>query len=117
MKCPKCQHINPDDTLFCEECDHRMDQPGRVRENTLIQPLYGVLISLAAGLMSVIFSLVVIYGWYIPVVLGAVGLMLGSYSLTVTRRTAPDNQMMLTVLAMAGMALSVVGFVYGITLS
>ena len=25
MRCPKCGHDNPSDTLFCEECDWRLD--------------------------------------------------------------------------------------------
>ena len=25
-RCPKCGHDNPKDTLYCEECDWRLDQ-------------------------------------------------------------------------------------------
>jgi hypothetical protein len=27
MKCPKCQHENPDDAKFCNECAHKLTLP------------------------------------------------------------------------------------------
>ncbi|MCL2142665.1 MAG: zinc ribbon domain-containing protein [Methanomassiliicoccaceae archaeon] len=116
MKCPKCHHDNPDDTIFCEECDHRMDQPVR-RETATIPPLYAVIIALVLGVVSVICYFLTEEMWYVPVCVGAIGLVLGSYSMTVTRNTPNiDNKKELMILAGAAMGVSVIGFMLGITL-
>ena len=115
MKCPRCRHENSDDVLFCENCDHRMDQPVR-RESAALPPRYGAFIALALGIVSVILYFVTDI-WYAPTVIGAIGLVLGSYTLTVTRNTPElDNKKMLTAVAAASMAASVVGFMLGITM-
>jgi predicted nucleic acid-binding Zn ribbon protein len=116
MRCPKCGYDNPGDAIFCEECDHRIDQPVR-RDGAFLPPMYAVIIALALGVAAVICFLLTEDMWYLPVCLGAIGLVLGSYSLTVIRRSAAvDNKTVLSMFAGAAMALSVVGFVMGMTL-
>ena len=113
MKCPKCSHENSDDTLFCEECDHRLDQPFKQRTAT-ISPLIASMAALALGICSVVTFNFAEY--LVPVILGALGLFIGSYSLTVSRRSDTKNKMLFMIAAGAAMALSVIGFVWGITL-
>jgi hypothetical protein len=92
-----------------------MDQPVR-RETAFMPPRYAVFMALALGIVSVVFYFAT-DTWYAPVIAGAVGLVLGSYSFTVVKNSPNiDDKKMLTMLAAAAMAVSVVGFMLGITM-
>ncbi|MCL1905271.1 MAG: zinc ribbon domain-containing protein [Methanomassiliicoccaceae archaeon] len=113
MKCPKCQHDNDERTIFCEECDHRLDQP--YRKKTLIPPVYGALTASMLGVLSLITAFEET-AWFLPAVLGAVGIFLGSFSMSAVRKSGLENKMQWMALSGIGMALSVIGFMWGLSL-
>ena len=113
MKCPKCQHDNPPDTLFCEECDHRTDQP--YKEKMAIPVVYLIAAALALGIIALITYFFELQ-WFIPVAAGGVGLFLGGYSMSLARMSRGNDRMTLLALAGAAIAASAVGFMLGITL-
>ena len=114
MICRKCGHDNPQETIFCEECDHRLDMP-YVKKMTM--PVhYTVICSLALGLIATVLGLISGQGQYIPVIAGAFGIVLGTYSLRVSREVKDDSKRTLMMLSAAAAGLSVVGFMIGITL-
>ena len=113
MKCPKCQHDNDERTIFCEECDHRLDQPYKKR--TMVPPTYGALIALALGVISLMTAFEGT-AWFLPAVLGAIGIFLGSFSLSAARKANIQDKMQWMVLSGIGMALSVIGFMWGLSL-
>ncbi|MCL2890549.1 MAG: DUF2116 family Zn-ribbon domain-containing protein [Methanomassiliicoccaceae archaeon] len=113
MKCPKCQHDNPPETIFCEECDHRLDQP--YREKRTAPVIFFVLAAVVLGVLAVV-AYYLETAWFIPMASGGVGLFLGGYSMSLARISGAANANMLMVLAGAGMAASAVGFMLGITL-
>lgn len=111
MRCPKCGHDNPSDTLFCEECDWRLDVPYRPPKKR--NPLAFALVSLvigAAGLVLAFLDGTEIAG----LVLGAVGVLLGSYSVNVPRLLNSDNKTLCVSLAGIGLVLSMIGFILGL---
>jgi len=112
MKCPKCRQDNPEGTLFCENCDHRMDRPV-VKDKPFMPPRYAALIAVALGAVSILFYFATNM-WYAPAIAGAVGLLLGSYSFTLIWNTRKDGEKVLLIIAAAAMALSVIGFMLGI---
>ena len=113
MRCPKCHNDNPDDALFCENCDHRMDQPVR-REGPFMSPRYATLIALALGAVSLLFYFIA--GAAIAAVCtGAVGIVLGTYSLRVSRSVKGDDKTLMLILAVAATILSAAGFILGIS--
>ncbi|MDD4245345.1 MAG: zinc-ribbon domain-containing protein, partial [Candidatus Methanomethylophilaceae archaeon] len=75
MRCPNCGHENPEGTLFCEECDWRIDQAVRMKLGVI--SVYLAYISIALGAVAAIasFASVGIFG----VALVAVGMFLGGY--------------------------------------
>ncbi len=107
MICPKCGADNPEDTLFCEECDWRMDIPYKGPKNRNV----GLLSSLALiiGAVSVILAYFTAVG---GAAAGAVGLLIGGYSINAVRLVSPDNRNLLMALSGAGLLLSVVGFIF-----
>jgi len=113
MKCPKCQHDNPPETLFCEECDHRIDQP--YREKKVIPAVYLISAAVVLGILAMI-TWYLDMEWFIPVAAGGIGLFLGGYSMSLARLSDGENKNMLVILAGAAMAASAVGFMLGITL-
>ena len=54
MRCPKCGHDNPSDTLFCEECDWRLDVPYRPPKKR--NPLAFALVSLVIGAAALVLA-------------------------------------------------------------
>ena len=111
MRCPKCGHDNPPDTLFCEECDWRLDVGYRAPKKR--NPMAFVVIALVVGVVSVALGFVdgaAIGG----VVVGALGLVLGSYSVNLPRYLQDSNKGVCMGLAGVGMILSVFGFILGL---
>ncbi|MDR2866870.1 MAG: zinc ribbon domain-containing protein [Methanomassiliicoccaceae archaeon] len=113
MRCPKCHHDNPSDTLFCEECDHRTDQPYR-KKSVIMSPMHAAAIAITLGVISTLFSLVIKGNWIIPVCVGALGIVLGTYSLRVSREVKDDTKGTLMFLSVAAVVLSAMGFMLGI---
>lgn len=111
MICPKCGHNNPPDTLYCEECDWRLDQPFRKPKER--NPLVFSVAAFVIGIVSL--ALVAIDGAeYGSVAIGAVGLVIGSYSVNLPRYLNPDNKTLCMALAGAGAFLSIIGFIAGL---
>ncbi len=111
MNCPKCGTSNPPDALYCEECDWRLDQPYRKpRERN---PLAFSIAALIVGILSV--ALILVDGAeYGSVAIGAVGLVIGSYSVNIPRYLNPENKSLCMALAGAGTFLSIIGFIAGL---
>ena len=113
MKCPKCQHDNPPETIFCEECDHRLDQP--YREKKTMPALFFILAAVVLGVLALI-AYCLKTTWFIPVASGGMGLFLGGYSMSLARLSDAANKNVMLALAGVGMAAAAVGFMLGITL-
>ncbi len=110
MKCPKCGFDNPEGTLFCEECDWRVDQIYRPEKKR--NPLAFAGIACALGAVSAILGFAgVAIG---AVAAGAVGMVLSGYAVNLPRYIEGSNKGLCTALSGAGIALSVIGFLYGL---
>ena len=112
MKCPKCGHDNSPETLFCDECDWRTDQP--YRPKATVPRIYFALLAAVLGLSSLLM-------WYLEIAygaigLGAIGMVLGGHSTAFIRITNPESRVPMMVLAMVGILTSVIGFMLGLTL-
>ena len=113
MRCPNCGHENPEGTLFCEECDWRIDQAVRMKLG--VNSVYLAYISVALGAVAAIaaFAGIGVAG----VGLGAVGMFLGGYCMTAVRISGIKGKVKTILMAIAAIAiiLSIFGFIYGIT--
>ena len=110
MRCPKCGHENPPEALFCEECDWRLDVGYRAPKKR--NPMVFAGIALVIGIVAI--ALCFVDGAAIAgVIVGALGLVFGSYSVNLPRYLNPDNKSVCMGLATAGVVLSVFGFILG----
>lgn len=110
MRCPKCGYDNPSGTLFCEECDWRMDQP--VKAEMGFPKEYVTIIAVIIGVISVVlWFLDVFFG---AIALGAIGMVLGGYSMTFVRYNDVDSKMIMLVLTGVAICTSVIGFILGL---
>jgi|GEM_PF-509044 len=110
MKCPKCGFDNPEDVLFCKECDWRVDIP-YVPEKKPNAMLYCAA-ALAIGVVAI--ALVFTVGGYGAVAAGAIGLVAGGYAVNVPRLLKSSNRTVLTIIAGIGLMLSMIAFMYGL---
>lgn len=112
MNCPKCGSENPEGTLFCEECDWRMDQSPK-RLKTGINSVYATYAALAFGITSLVSVLINVP--VAAVATGAVGMFLSGYAQTAVRVSGISGKLRITLVVMAGaaIAMSVIGFIYG----
>jgi hypothetical protein len=112
MKCPKCGSDNPEGTLFCENCNWRMDQPVKDPANDKI--MYLTYAALVFGVVAVIVA-VMKYYWF-GVAFGVIGLCLAGYSLTAVRLSdIPDKgKKMLMIVNSVAEIVSVMGFILGL---
>lgn len=108
MICPKCGADNPEGTLFCEECDWRLDMPFRASKKRNVETLS--LAVLACGVLSVVLA------FYVAIAgaaAGAAGLVVGGYAINAVRIVKPRNQKVLMTASAAGLLLSMIGFILG----
>jgi hypothetical protein len=112
MKCPKCGHENPENTLFCEECDWRTDQPFKMRFG--INAVYLAYMAIIFGIASII-TVFLGFGMF-AIVFGAIGMVISGYSQTAVRLSdmAGKIKIALVVISGIGILLSIIGFIYGI---
>lgn len=110
-RCPKCGHDNPADTLFCEECDWRLDQvyrPEKKRNPLMFSGIAIIIGAIAAALAFM--DGTAVYG----AVVGAVGMVLSGYSVNLPRYIAGANKSLCMALSGVAIVLSVIGFLMGL---
>ena len=114
MICPKCGHENPDNELFCEECDFRMDQKYKAPVDRSMIMVYGSFAAAAFGIASAVSILleVPIFG----LIFGIIGMFLSSYTMTMVRMTGLKGniRLILLIIEAIGLATSAYGFIYGL---
>ena len=110
MRCPKCGHDNPADTLFCEECDWRLDRryTGEKKRN----PLMFSAVSLILGLIAIVCGLSL--QPTIGVCAGIVGMVISGYSVNLPRYIE-CNKNLCMAMAGIGILLNIVGFLFGLS--
>ena len=114
MICPKCGHENPDNELFCEECDFRMDQKYRKPVDRSQIIVYGSFAAAAFGIAAALSIL--LEGYIFGLVFGAIGMFLSSYTMTLTRMTGLKGNIRITLLSIQaiGLVTAAVGFIFGL---
>ena len=113
MRCPKCGANNPEGTLFCEECDWRMDQPvtKAKKDKTASDVMMYAAVAMVLGIVSMIMFVV-----NVPigsVVAGIIGMVGGGYAINLPRYIECKKGLC-TVMAGAGILLSIMGFIFGL---
>ncbi len=112
MKCQKCGFDNPEGTLFCEECDWRLDQIYRPEKKR--NPLMFAAISCVIGIVAI--ALAFVSGAEAgAIAAGAIGMVISGYSVNLPRYVEGSNRGMCMALSGVGIALSVIGFLVGLT--
>lgn len=111
MKCSKCGFENPEGTLFCEKCDWRVDCPYVPEKKRNPAVFSGIAVLM--GVITVACAFALNQG-FVAAGLGAVGMVLSGYAIGVPRHVECDNKQMYMALAGLGIALNVVGFMYGL---
>lgn len=118
MKCPKCGHENPPENLYCEECDWRLDQTYKGKDPTEPKKrnsLAFAVVSLIVGVIAI--ALAFVDGADIgAVIVGAIGMLVGSYSVNLPRYLQDKNKGVCMGLSGIGMILSVFGFIVGLAI-
>ena len=111
MRCPKCGKDNPPEALFCEECDWRLDVGYRAPKKR--NPMVFAGIAFVIGIVAI--ALCFVDGAAIArLIVGALGLVFGSYSVNLPRYLEDSNKTVCMAVAGVGMVLSVFGFIYGL---
>ena len=108
MKCPRCGTDNPPETLFCENCDWRMDmkfRPDRVSNMKMY-----TYVALILGAASVV--LAATGNSMTGAIVGAIVMVMGGYTVSLCRLTDPGAKASFYIAALALM-LGVIGFLVG----
>ena len=113
MKCPKCGRDNPEDEIFCQNCDWKLNTPYK-EDNTFNKVLFASFGGLVFGLTSLLVA-ILDYGIY-AVVFGAIGMVLSSFGQTYVRAAGFEGNQKTVFVVVAGVGLitSVIGFIYGL---
>ena len=111
MKCPKCGYDNPPNSVFCEECDWRLDQKAVATEKHR-NPLLFAAVSLALGLIA---CASYFFGQFtVATIVGALGMVLSGYSINLPRYMGGDKKTICMVMAAVGILANIVGFLFGL---
>lgn len=110
QRCPRCGHENPEGTLFCEECDWRLDIPyvPERRRN----PLTFTAVTFVCGMVALACGFVD-GAETVALILGAAALIVGGYTTGLVRLVPSDRSSAYLTLSAAGLLFGVVGFVLG----
>jgi len=114
MRCQKCQHENAEGEIFCEECDHQLGRSYVPERRT--PPMILVIIAVALGAIAIVFGVLIDIGWYVPIGTGAVGLLLGTYTLSIVRLTPMDDKRVPMAMTITAILLSMIGFIMGFSM-
>lgn len=114
MKCSKCGFDNPEGTFFCEKCDWRVDCPYIPEKKRNPAVFTGLAIIL--GVVSVALAFIIGQGAGASAV-GAVGMVLSGYAIGIPRHLECENKQLYMAMAGVGIALNVIGFMYGLALA
>ncbi len=110
MKCPRCGHENPDEVLFCEECDWRVDVPYIPEKKR--NPVHFAGATIVLGLIAAVCAFM--SGTeLVALAVGAIALILGGYSMGVARLVETDKTQLCLAISGVGMILGVLGFLIG----
>lgn len=112
--CPKCGKVNDDDAIFCESCDWKMNvsfgksMDAKFLVNSWMFAIGSVLLG-AVALVGVLLAVP-----FLAVICGGIGMFLGGYSQAFARVTGVGdvNRKRIVIIAIIGLLLSVVMFVY-----
>ena len=113
MKCPKCKAENPDDEIFCQECDWRLDQKYVPEKKSKTRdPMVFSTMAIVTGVLALACWLLS-FPWG-AIICGAVGLFLGGYSITLCRLVECNKNLCMAMSAV-GLLTGIIGFMMGIT--
>lgn len=114
-KCPKCGKENDDESIFCEACDWKLNMSyGKGGDaKYLINSRMFAYGSIVLGAISLITSILSLY--IVGIIFGGIGMFLGGYTQSFVRVVGvkDDKKKIIIGVAIAGLLLSVVGFMYG----
>lgn len=114
-KCPKCGNVNDDDAIFCESCDWKLNLTfdKAMDAKFLMNSWLFAGGALLLGVTSLIGLLLGVS--LMAVICGGIGMFLGGYSQAFARVTGVNdvNRKRIVIVAIVGLLLSVITFVYG----
>ncbi len=116
MKCPKCGYDNPDGTVFCEECDWKLNLAYK-GESMAVNSVYLAIASVVLGIAAI--ATAFLHIGIAAIICGALGMFLGGYTQSLVRLTGiqGDVRQKLMIMASVGLVLAVIGFIYGISVA
>ena len=115
MKCPKCGTENDDGEVFCQNCDWKLNMAYK-GESMAVNSVYLSIGAMVIGIVATVCAFMNI--GMVAVIAGGIGMFLSGYTQTLVRVSGIQGGVKNKIVAMAavGIILSVVGFIYGLTL-
>ncbi len=112
MKCPKCGTENEEGSIFCENCDWKLNMKYG-GEKMAVNAVYFSFAAVAMGIIALVFAFLVDVP-IVAVITGAIGMFLGGYTQSFVRITKIGGSVRnkLVIIAITGLFMSVIGFVY-----
>ncbi len=110
--CSRCGHENPEDLLFCEECDWRLDikyVPEKKRN-----PMTFAAVTALLGVIAVVCTFASISD-LAAIIIGGLAVVVGGYSTGVSRHMSAETGKMGLIVSGLGLVLGVIGFLIGFT--
>ena len=113
MKCPNCGTENAEGEIFCANCDWKLNMKYG-GEKMAVNAVYFSFAAVALGIISLVCAFIVHVN-LAAVIAGAIGMFLGGYTQSFVRITQIGGPIRtkLVVIAIVGLFMSVIGFVYG----
>jgi len=114
MKCSKCGFDNPESALFCEKCDWKIGDT--YIPPVKVNPSVYCILAMVLGIIAIVPAALATLPW-ISIVVGAIGLVVGGYSFNLPRLLNLPSKNMFMALSAIGLALSAIGFIWGLALA